>query len=176
MVDGKPRDYKSKESVPDELLGEYIPTAECTDHQFSGTFNGQAANLHFWDTPCIDGWTDEETRAQEAKRAEVYRRADFVLLCFSICSPTSLANVQKKWCPELQRHTPESRVLLLGMKTEFREDWETKEALRKMGMVPTTYQDGEQVAREIDAVQYLECTVIDRESVVRVLETIIRLV
>ena len=59
---------------------------------------------------------------------------------------------------------------MLGMKTEYRDDWEIKEALREKGLTPTTFEDGERVANEIGAAEYLECTVVDRESVVRVLE------
>ncbi|KAF2166497.1 hypothetical protein M409DRAFT_34905, partial [Zasmidium cellare ATCC 36951] len=104
-----------------------------------------------------------------------YPRAAFILLCFSISCPTSLANVQKKaiWYPEIQRHAPEAKIVLLGGKAEYRDDWTTKEALRENGMAPTTYEDGQRVAGEIGAVEYLECTVVDRESVVRVLETIV---
>lgn len=62
------------------------------------------------------------------------------------------------------------------MKTEHRDNEETKEALRKLSLAAVSYEDGERVAGEINAVRYMECTVIDRESVVRVLEALVNLV
>lgn len=58
--------------------------AQCNEYHFDGIVNNQSVTLHFWDTLCIDGWTDEETNAREAQRAEVYPLADIVLVCYSV--------------------------------------------------------------------------------------------
>lgn len=69
---------------------------ECTEYLFDGVTRHEQITLQIWDTPCIDGWTEQKTASRENKRAEVYPRADFILLCFSVSCPTSLANAQKK--------------------------------------------------------------------------------
>lgn len=58
--------------------------------------NDEPVALQFWDTPCIGGWTDEETNARQAQRAEVYPLANIVLICFSVPDPSSLNHVKEK--------------------------------------------------------------------------------
>lgn len=65
---------------------------------------------------------------------------------------------------------------MLAMKTEHRDNEETKEALRKLGLAAVSYEEGERVAQEIGAMKYMECTVLDRESVVHVLEALVGLI
>ena len=59
--------------------------------------------------------------------------------------------------------------------TDLREDEDIKRKLRQLGRVPLTYDDLERAAYEIGAARYFECTVVDRKSIVRILETIVSL-
>ena len=47
---------------------------------------------------------------------------DVVLLCFSVISTTSFKNVRDLWIPELIRHNVGTPIILVGMKSDLRED------------------------------------------------------
>jgi Ras-related C3 botulinum toxin substrate 1 len=47
---------------------------------------------------------------------------DVFLVCYSVVSPTSFENVQAKWIPELRHHAPNAPVILVGTKTDLRDD------------------------------------------------------
>jgi len=55
-------------------------------------------------------------------------------------------------------HCPSTPFLLVGTKIDEREDRETVDRLAKSNQKPITYADGERLAREIKAVEYLECS------------------
>ena len=51
-----------------------------------------------------------------------YAMTDVVLICFSVVSPASFDNVAVKWTPELRHHAPAAPVILVGTKTDLRQD------------------------------------------------------
>lgn len=110
---------------------------------------------------------------RSAKLKQRYRFSLFRPLFLGFVSRADFKDFQ--WLPEVRELAPDAHVVLLGMKTELRDDTRIKELLSEKGLVPVTHEDGERVAREIGATRYLEGTVIDRESVVRVLEAIVGL-
>jgi len=46
---------------------------------------------------------------------------DVFLLCFSLASPHSYANVHHKWIPELHHHAPGVPIVLVGTKMDARD-------------------------------------------------------
>ena len=55
-------------------------------------------------------------------------------------------------------------VILVGTKLDLREDRDTIEKLREKRMAPTTYQQGLQMAKDIGAVKYLECSALTQKG------------
>ena len=51
-----------------------------------------------------------------------YREANVFLLCFSVVEEASFQNLGSKWLPELQHHTPDAVVILVGLKSDLRSD------------------------------------------------------
>ena len=45
-----------------------------------------------------------------------------ILLCFSVISSNSFENVRDLWIPELIRHNVGAPIILVGMKSDLRED------------------------------------------------------
>ncbi len=64
------------------------------------------------------GWHDHYDRL----RPLYYPMTDVFLLCFSVVSPTSYENVSANWIRELRHHAPYSPIILVGTKTDLRED------------------------------------------------------
>ena len=58
---------------------------------------------------------------------------DVILLCFSVISTTSFKNVRDRWIPELIRHNVGAPIILVGMKSDLREDPAELERLKDKG-------------------------------------------
>ena len=73
-------------------------------------------------------------------------------------SPSSFENAKTKWWPEVTHHAPDTPIILVGTKLDLREDPEMNARLRDRRMAPITYSQAVQLAKEIRAVRYLECS------------------
>jgi Ras-related C3 botulinum toxin substrate 1 len=86
--------------------------------------------------------------------------------CFS---KTSLANVDKKWFPEIRHYCPETPIILVGTKTDLRDDEN-----HKKGIIPA--EEGKAMAEKLKAVYYLECSARTGDGVQGVFEQAIKAV
>jgi cell division control protein 42 len=87
-----------------------------------------------------------------------YPETDVFLICFSVASPASFENVREKWFPEVHYHCPGVPCLVVGTHVELRDDSSVREKLAKQKMHTVTSREGEQMARELGAVKYVECS------------------
>ena len=51
-----------------------------------------------------------------------YPGTHIFVMCFSVVSPTSFANVKSKWVPEVAHHCPGVPLLLVGTKYDLIDD------------------------------------------------------
>ena len=94
-----------------------------------------------------------------------YRDTDLFCICFSVVDHESFDEVKSFWLPEIESHTmPQTRILLIGLKTDLRDDPETIESLQKNNLEPLSYEDGFRLSQEIDAIGYLECSALNEEN------------
>ena len=63
------------------------------------------------------------------------------LLFFSVVSPSSFENIRAKWHPEVVHHAQRTPRLLIGTKTDLRDDEPTLERLREKRMVSAASAD-----------------------------------
>ncbi|KAF0457169.1 Cell division control protein 42 [Gigaspora margarita] len=101
----------------------------------------------------------------ERLRPFSYSKAGVVLICFSVTSPTSFENVKEKWFPEVHRYCPGIPYLIVGTQIELRDDPLVIEKLSQQGMRPITFEQGENLAQELGAIKYVECSVLTPKSV-----------
>lgn len=123
--------------------------------------------------------TDLATAGQEdydRLRPLSYPQTDVFLVCFSIISPASFENVKAKWYPEVNHHCPNVPLILVGTKLDLREDKETIERLAEKRLAPITHQQGLQMAKEIHAMKYLECSALTQKGLKTVFDEAIRAV
>ncbi|KAK2908801.1 hypothetical protein QQF64_001253 [Cirrhinus molitorella] len=121
--------------------------------------DGIQINLGLWDTAGHD--TFRQIRPMS------YQQADVVLLCYSVANPTSLNNLRHKWIAEVREYLPKVPVLVVATQTDNRE----------MGPYRancTTATEGKQVAQEIRAKGYLECSALSNRGVQQVFECAVR--
>lgn len=65
---------------------------------------------------------------------------------------------------------------MVGTKLDLREDRDTVERLKQKRMAPISYPQGMQMAKDIKAVKYLECSALTQKGLKNVFDEAIRAV
>ena len=68
-----------------------------------------------------------------------------------------------QWLPEIRHGCQSAPLILVGTKLDLRDDKETIERLKKMGVAPITQEQGLKMKKKIGAVKYLEHSVLTEE-------------
>nr|XP_046232372.1 rho-related GTP-binding protein RhoG-like isoform X6 [Scatophagus argus] len=107
-------------------------------------------------------------------RTLCYGQVSVIIICFSIANPTSYDNVKRKWHPEVKHYCPNVPILLLGTKSDLRDDQGVLEKLRESNQTTITQQQGTMMAKQIKAVKYLECASINLDRLDEVFDEAVR--
>ena len=94
-----------------------------------------------------------------------YPDTSIVLICFSIDSYASTTSVTEKWMPEIRHFCGRCPIILVGCKKDLRTDSQTLTQLKEEGEKPVTTEAGRQLAAQIKADAYMECSAKTREGV-----------
>ena len=144
---------------------DYVPTV--FDNFTTGVeVDGRLINFALWDT----AGQEEYARL----RALSYPETDVFLLCFSVVSPSSYDNIKSKWNDEITHNCPDAKTMLVGTKIDLRADKETIENLTSKGEKVLSPDMGTQLAQQIGARMYLECSALTQEGLKKVFEEAIR--
>ena len=145
---------------------EYAPTV-FDNYTARTSVDGDHVALGLWDTAGQEEY--------DRLRPLSYPNTDAFLVCFSVTSPTSLDNVRAKWYPEVRVHSPEHvPVILVATKADLRDDAATKARLAQKRQAPVSRADGEQLARDIGAAKYVECSALTQMGLKDVYEEAVR--
>lgn len=120
--------------------------------------DGTPVNLGLWDTAGQEDY--------DRLRPLSYPQTNIFLLCFSINSISSFENIKSKWHPEVSHHAPGVPSLLVGTKLDMRDPSQVKNQV--------SYQQGVQMAKDIGAVKYLECSALTQKGLKNVFDEAIR--
>ncbi|KAI8983885.1 GTP-binding protein rho1 [Pilobolus umbonatus] len=139
----------------------YVPTV----------FDNYVADLH------VDGkhvelalWDTAGQEDYDRLRPLSYPDSHVIVICYAIDSPDSLDNVQEKWISEVLHFCQGLPVILVGCKTDLRNDPATIELLKKNSQRPVTYEEGAAIAKKINAHKFIECSAKTGEHVNEVFE------
>jgi Ras-related C3 botulinum toxin substrate 1 len=135
--------------------GEYIPTV-FDNYSVNVMVDNKPINLGLWDTAGQEDY--------DRLRPLSYPQTDVFLVGFSVISPASFENVRAKWVPEIQHHCPTTPMLLVGTKLDMRDDKETLNRLAEKKLAPISTEQGIQMAKEIRAVKYMECSALTQKG------------
>lgn len=147
---------------------EYIPTV-FDNYSTNLMVEDTAINLQLWDTAGQEDY--------KKLRPLSYPETDVFLICFSLVSPTSLENVENQWVPEIKEHCPDVPYVLVGLKSDLRNEFSMHEdEYKAKGMEPVLKEKGEEMAKKIKASKYIECSAFKQTNMKDVFESAIKIV
>ncbi|CAM9446800.1 unnamed protein product [Lampetra planeri] len=91
-------------------------------------------------------------------------------MCFSIDSPDSLGNITDRWTAEVRHFCPNVPIVLVGNKKDLRNDDNAKRELAKIKQEPVRVEEGRDMANQINAFGYMECSAKTKDGVREVFE------
>ena len=86
-----------------------------------------------------------------------YPQTDVFAVTFSIVNPASFDNIISKWNPEISHHCPTAAKVLIGTKSDLRDDpIVRKKLLFKGNELPISTEQGIAMAKHIGCTSYME--------------------
>jgi Ras-related C3 botulinum toxin substrate 1 len=161
FVSGTSYDHNPSTDYPHE----YIPTV-FDNYSANVMVDGKPVNLGLWDSAGQEDY--------DRLRPLSYSMTDVFIVCFSVISPYSFDNVKTKWYPELQHHAPGVPIILVGTKTDLRNNHEVREHLAAKGLAAVSKEQAQARALEIGARCYIECSALTQEGLKNVFDETIR--
>lgn len=134
---------------------EYVPTV-FDNYEATIIVEDKEVKFSLWDTAGQEGYARIRTLS--------YPKTDIFLLCFSVVNHPSFVNVKDRWYAEIKHHCPNVPIILVGTKTDLREDEATLEELARQEKTPISAEEAESMVKEIGALKYLECSALTREG------------
>jgi len=107
-------------------------------------------------------WDTVEQDEYDRLRPLSYLNTDIFLVCYSVVNPWSYTNVYDKWIAEIRHHCPHTPYLLVGLQHDLRTDEEEIRRLKRSKFAPLSYEDGVQLASDVGAVAYMQCSALTR--------------
>jgi len=150
--------------VSDQFPEQYVPTVY-DRYKTTVTVEGQAWTLILWDTSGQEDF--------DSIRPLSYSHADVILVCFSVVSRSSYENVKLKWAPLAEQGLPEAKVVLVGCKTDLRDDAGASRSRRRGDAISEA--EGAKLANDIGASRYIDCSALKRTHLKDVMEACCRL-
>jgi len=139
---------------------EHIPTV-FDNYQTNVLVDGKHVSLMLWDTAGQEDY--------DRMRPLAYPQTDVFLMCYACDFASSLENIKHKWFPEIQHYNPETPFILVATKTDLRD-----KAKDQSTFIST--EQGQELANDIKADGFVECSALTQEGVRTVFDQAIRCV
>ncbi|KAJ2617521.1 GTP-binding protein Rho1 [Coemansia sp. RSA 1365] len=127
----------------------YVPTV-FENYVADVEVDGRQVELALWDTAGQEDY--------DRLRPLSYPDSHVILICFAIDSTDSLDNVKEKWISEVMHFCQGLPVILVGCKSDLREDPGFIEQARANDIQLVTPEEGAAAAKKIGAADYMECS------------------
>ena len=111
---------------------EYIPTV----------FENYSSNTMVDNQPVILNLCDTAGQEEyDRLRPFSYSNADVFLLCASPTCPASFQNALIQWVPEMKHHSPNATIILVGTKSDLRNNKQVLRDLYRDENTPVSYAE-----------------------------------
>eukprot|EP01132_Coremiostelium_polycephalum_P005961 gene5961-7424_t len=135
---------------------DYVPTV-FDNYNCLEMYDNKPVNLVLWDTA---GQEDYDNL-----RPLSYPQTDVFIICYSVVKRDSLDNIKYKWLKEINQSNSGTPIILVGTKTDLREDKKVIAQIQESKQEPITREEGLALAKEIGAVQFFECSALTGSGV-----------
>lgn len=112
------------------------------------------------------------TKTYRSLREVFGAKTDIFLVCFSVTEPETLENVRTDWLTEIKILTPGAPFILVGTKTDLRENSDVLKKLREAGKEPVSLLQGIKLAKRLGAKEYVECSALNMVGVKQIFTTV----
>jgi GTPase SAR1 family protein len=99
---------------------------------------------------------------------------DLFVICFSVTNASSFDSAKSKWLGEIEQYCPGAPFILVGTKTDLREDSATIAKLAERGLRILERQEGVELAKEIGT-EYFECSALKQEGMKEIFDRAIQI-
>ncbi|XP_052218364.1 cdc42 homolog [Dreissena polymorpha] len=106
-------------------------------------------------------------------RVLAYPDTDVFVVCFSVMSPASFENVEKKWRPEVHHYGEQTPFILVGTQVDLRDNYFELQRLQKNRQKPVSYEMGLRLANRVGANCYVECSALTQKGLKAVFDNAI---
>jgi len=149
---------------------EYIPTV-FDNFSKNVSYQGQLVRLDLYDTAGQEDY--------DRLRVICYPNTDVFLVCYAVDSETSVKNINDKWVGEINHHASESRIILVGLKSDIRTDSSLQAKLKQEGKALVSKEKVEAAAKTAgetmsQEVKHLECSSLKMHNIDQVFEEAIK--
>ncbi|GAB5369897.1 hypothetical protein AAMO2058_001446300 [Amorphochlora amoebiformis] len=103
-------------------------------------------------------------------RTYCYQGADVIVLAFSVIAPPTFDGVEFRWVHEIRRFAPKAEIVLVGCKTDLRENKQMREMMRSRNISMIQPEDGTELANRLGFYDYFECSATTGQGVDGVIE------
>eukprot|EP00475_Leptophrys_vorax_P019401 TRINITY_DN26491_c0_g1_i1.p1 TRINITY_DN26491_c0_g1~~TRINITY_DN26491_c0_g1_i1.p1 ORF type:complete len:185 (+),score=42.48 TRINITY_DN26491_c0_g1_i1:35-589(+) len=134
---------------------DYVPTV-FDNFSTNVMYQEKPINLALWDTAGQEDY--------DRLRPLSYPMTDVFIVCYSVISPASFENVKSKWIPEVKHHCPNAPIILVGTKSDMRQDESVIRALATKGLEMVPLDDAKVLAEEVGAREVIECSALTQEN------------
>mmetsp|Transcript_5157 Transcript_5157/g.7847 ORF Transcript_5157/g.7847 Transcript_5157/m.7847 type:complete len:215 (-) Transcript_5157:149-793(-) len=115
--------------------------------KINAKIEGKQVCMALWDTPDT-----------HAARVRIFPGTDAYILCFSVVSHASLEKMRSEYYRDIMKHDRQAPIILVGTRVELREDKDVSVALAERSQLPISRRHAEDVAQELGAEAYFECS------------------
>ncbi|XP_055390155.1 ras-related C3 botulinum toxin substrate 1-like [Condylostylus longicornis] len=157
---GKTSLLVSKNMVESTIPAECV-TNQLWDYPVKPMFDGKHISLEAWDKPF--------PLKSKPKKPLQYSKTDIFLLCFSIVNIESFKSIKEKWYPHLNNFCPKIPIILIGIDSDLRNNENDEENY-------ISYAKGLEMAKEINAIKYLECSILTKDGLNKISNEAMRLI
>jgi small GTP-binding protein len=142
----------------DKYDDSYIPTIFDT-YSCNIMLDNKPVSLGLWDTAGQEDY--------DRLRPLSYPHTDVFLICFSLVNRITLSSVRNKWVPEIQHYCPKATWILVGTKADLRDEQSDSSS-------SISSLEAQQLASELGAAGYFECSARTGKGVKHVFDNAIR--